>query len=73
MPTKKKKHIWLWIVLALVVLLILGLLWVRSAVKNASTLIYKSYTVASGSVETTVTAAAGSPRRTAKRCSFRAA
>ncbi len=55
MPTKKKKHIWLWIVLALVVLLILGLLWVRSAVKNASTLIYKSYTVASGSVETTVT------------------
>lgn len=56
MPTqKKKKRIWIWIVLALVVLLVIGLLWIRNAVQNASAMIYKTYTVASGSVETTVT------------------
>ncbi len=56
MPTqKKKKRIWIWIVLALVVLLIAGLLIVQNAIKNATTTVYASYTVKAGTVETTVT------------------
>lgn len=56
MPTqKKKKRIWIWIVLALAALIIAGLIFVSSFISRASETVYTTYTVASGTVETTVT------------------
>ncbi len=56
MPTKKKKNlVWLWILLAVVVTAVVGLVLLRGAVLRASEAVYVSYAVASGSVERTIT------------------
>lgn len=56
MDTKKKKSkAWIWIVGVIVVLLIAALVLVRNFMSTASQTVYASYTLATGSLETTIT------------------
>lgn len=56
MQTKKKKsRVWLWILLAVIVIAVVGLILLRNAIQSASAAVYMSYTVESGTVERTVT------------------
>ena len=56
MDTKKKKsRVWIWIVGVIVVLIVAALVLIRNAISNASQTVYASYTLASGSLETTIT------------------
>ncbi len=63
MQTKKKKsRVWLWVLIAVVVTIVVGLILISNAVKNAAAPVYTSYTVENGTVERTIT---GSGRLTA--------
>ena len=55
MQTKKKKRIWPWIVLGVVVLAVVGLALLNQAAKSAAQTVYAPYTVATGTVERTIT------------------
>ncbi|MEZ4627593.1 MAG: hypothetical protein R2912_05735 [Eubacteriales bacterium] len=56
MPTKKKKsRVWLWILLTVIAVVVIGLMMLRNAVLRASEAVYTSYTVTAGSVERTIT------------------
>lgn len=55
MQTKKKKRIWPWIVLGVVVLAVAGLALLNQAAKSAAQTVYAPYTVATGTVERTIT------------------
>lgn len=55
MQTKKKKRIWPWILLGVVVLAVAGLALLNQAAKSAAQTVYAPYTVATGTVERTIT------------------
>jgi len=55
MQTKKKKRVWPWILLGVVVLAIVGLALLNQAAKSAAQTVYAPYTVATGTVERTIT------------------
>lgn len=55
MQTKKKKRIWPWILLGVVVLAVVGLALLNQVAKNAAETVYAPYTVETGSVERTIT------------------
>ena len=56
MPTKKKKsRVWLWILLAVIAVIAIGLMLLRNLVLRASEAVYNSYTVTAGTVERTIT------------------
>ncbi len=56
MQTKKKKsRVWLWILIAVVATIVIGLILLRSAMLRASEAVYTSYTVVTGNVERTIT------------------
>lgn len=56
MDTKKKKSkVWIWIVGVIVVLLVAALILIRNFMSSASQTVHASYTLASGSLETTIT------------------
>ncbi len=54
-PKKKKSRVWLWILLAVVITIAVVLLLLGNALKRASEPVYTAYTVASGTVERTIT------------------
>ena len=63
MQTKqKKKRGWLWIILAVVVLAVLGLTFLNSMAQKAAQTVYASYTVETGTVERTITGSAMSDK-----------
>ncbi len=56
MQTKKKKsRVWLWVLIAVVVTIVVGLTLLQGAVKRASADVYVSHTVETGTVARTVT------------------
>ncbi|MCE5189977.1 MAG: biotin/lipoyl-binding protein [Eubacteriales bacterium] len=56
MQTKqKKKRVWLWILIAVVLLAAIGLTLLNAAAKRASQTVYAPYTVQTGTVERTIT------------------
>ena len=55
MQTKKKKRIWPWILLGVVVLAVAGLALLNQAAKSAAQTVYAPYTVEAGTVERTIT------------------
>jgi HlyD family secretion protein len=55
MQTKKKKRVWPWILLGIVVLVIAGLVLLNQSAKSAAQTVYTPYTVETGSVERTIT------------------
>jgi len=55
MQTKKKKRIWPWILLGVVVLAVAGLALLNQAAKSAAETVYAPYTVEAGTVERTIT------------------
>ncbi|MEN6593400.1 MAG: HlyD family efflux transporter periplasmic adaptor subunit [Clostridiaceae bacterium] len=56
MDTKKKKSkVWIWIVGVIVLLLVIALVLIRNFISTASETVYASYTLATGSLETTIT------------------
>ncbi len=55
MQTKKKKRIWPWILLGVVVLAVVGLALLNQAAKSAAQTVYAPYTVETGTVERTIT------------------
>lgn len=56
MQTKKKKtRVWLWVLIAVVVTIVVGLLVISNAIRNAAKPVYTSYTVETGTVERTIT------------------
>ncbi len=56
MQTKKKKsRVWLWVLIAVVVTIVVGLLLLSNAIQRASQPVYVAYTVETGTVERTIT------------------
>lgn len=55
MQTKKKKRLWPWILLGVVALTVVGLVLLNQAAKSAAQTVYAPYTVATGTVERTIT------------------
>lgn len=56
MQTKKKKtRVWLWVLIAVVATIVVGLLVLINAVRSAAKPVYVSYTVENGTVERTIT------------------
>ena len=54
-PKKKKTRVWLWILLAVIALIVIGVILLQSAIKAASLPVYVSHTVETGTVERTIT------------------
>ena len=52
---KKKTRVWLWVLIAVVVTIVVGLLVISNAVRSAAKPVYTSYTVENGTVERTIT------------------
>ena len=56
MQTKKKKsRAWLWVLLAVVITIVVGVLLLNNAARRATQAVYLSYTVENGTVERTIT------------------
>jgi len=56
MQTKKKKsRVWLWVVLAVVLTIVVGVVALTSVAKNAAKPVYTAYTIETGTVERTIT------------------
>lgn len=53
--TKKKTRKWIWILLAVVVVIVVAFVVLSSATKRASQPVYSSYTVETGTIESTIT------------------
>ena len=54
-PKKKKTRVWLWILLAVVVAIVIGVVLLQNAMKAASQPVYLPHTVETGTVERTIT------------------
>lgn len=52
---RKKRKVWPYVLLGVVVLLVAGVLLINAGINNATSQLYTSYTVGTGSVETSIT------------------